>query len=723
METGKRRSRVLLKAVQGGSNHRRLELSEESEMSDCSCSNSPVPHSLKQHDPSDLPRPLKQYISSESLPSAHAHHSPSRQPRLHSSSKSLHSVSDAAPRPPANTLSSTKPHPLGWPSSQSHPDPNIISPAPLMSPCLLTQLSTKSAPTSPSDSRHSLCISEPEGAVVCDIATNMPSCAVSSKTAAGRDVNSQAKVEKRNEVTVRSKGVRRSLSQPTLTVPSIALPAKSRGKRHIFVSPMLSVMNGSTDSLPTLKYSVVQPCDREPPSPKPARPSKHHSKASKRQVHPEERTASKFSEDHIRLFQSPSSSESSTARRKPSLTESARSSAVSLTLGPLLTAGLRIGKTKSMAEGRWENAEEAQLESCFPDRHIRLSVVTWNMNERKELPGSLEDLLLPLHQNVAADMFVVGTQESSTSRKDWEVLIQKTLGPYYVLVQSSSIGVIYLSLFIRRDLIWFCSATSSASFATRPVTIIRTKGAVGLSFTLFGSSFLFITSHFTAGMHKVLERNADMQRIAANLSLREDATPNIAGSSRDVTNEFDYVFWFGDLNYRVDMDRQTANKCLVRSDIMSLLLKDQLTREMLQLHTFPGFSEQPIAFPPTYKFDLFTNRYDSSEKQRVPSWTDRILFKSRTGDGISGCGYASCKTLKCSDHKPVCGIFRVKLEPSHSMEGISGSIASFDREVYLRANKQRSTILAMAKATEQVDGRQRDATGRRPVASQFCTIL
>lgn len=505
METGKRRSRVLLKAVQGGSNHRRLELSEESEMSDCSCSSesetvdkhshhshthaktrgcsqpqtqspteegpvippfmslpfnervseqkdlkssfpavgspdltlphplavgspdqpsphtlkppkhtnpahtidpsdhtpvvphplnqhdlpdhtpldSPVPHSLRQHDPSDLPRPLKQYISSESLPSAHAHHSPSRQPRLHSSSKSLHSVSDAAPRPPANTLSSTKPHPLGWPSSQSHPDPNIISPAPLMSPCLLTQLSTKSAPTSPSDSRHSLCISEPEGAVVCDIATNMPSCAVSSKTAAGRDVNSQAKVEKRNEVTVRSKGVRRSLSQPTLTVPSIALPAKSRGKRHIFVSPMLSVMNGSTDSLPTLKYSVVQPCDREPPSPKPARLSKHHSKASKRQVHPEERTASKFSEDHIRLFQSPSSSESSTARRKPSLTESARSSAVSLTLGPLLTAGLRIGKTKSMAEGRWENAEEAQLESCFPDRHIRLSVVTWNMNERK----------------------------------------------------------------------------------------------------------------------------------------------------------------------------------------------------------------------------------------------------------------------------------------------------------------------------------------------------
>ena len=75
----------------------------------------------------------------------------------------------------------------------------------------------------------------------------------------------------------------------------------------------------------------------------------------------------------------------------------------------------------------------------------------------QELPNSLEDLLLPTDHKVAADMYVIGTQESTPSRKEWEVLIQKTLGPYFVLVQSVSIGVIYLNLFIRRDLIWFCS--------------------------------------------------------------------------------------------------------------------------------------------------------------------------------------------------------------------------------------------------------------------------
>lgn len=32
---------------------------------------------------------------------------------------------------------------------------------------------------------------------------------------------------------------------------------------------------------------------------------------------------------------------------------------------------------------------------------------------------------------------------------------------------------------------------------TRIVSHIKTKGALGVSFTFFGTSFLFITSHFT----------------------------------------------------------------------------------------------------------------------------------------------------------------------------------------------------------------------------------
>lgn len=58
-----------------------------------------------------------------------------------------------------------------------------------------------------------------------------------------------------------------------------------------------------------------------------------------------------------------------------------------------------------------------------------------------------------------------------------------------------------------------------SSFSTRPGTAFRTKGAVAISFSLFGSSILFITSHLTAHVEKVKERLQDVRRIIKSLDL------------------------------------------------------------------------------------------------------------------------------------------------------------------------------------------------------------
>lgn len=47
-------------------------------------------------------------------------------------------------------------------------------------------------------------------------------------------------------------------------------------------------------------------------------------------------------------------------------------------------------------------------------------------------------------------------------------------------------------------------------------------------------------------------------------------------------------------------------------------------------HAFQYVREAPITFCPTYKFDKYIADpfgYDSSEKRRVPAWTDRIFFR------------------------------------------------------------------------------------------------
>ena len=58
-----------------------------------------------------------------------------------------------------------------------------------------------------------------------------------------------------------------------------------------------------------------------------------------------------------------------------------------------------------------------------------------------------------------------------------------------------------------------------------------------------------------------------------------------------------------------------------------LFLQEQCRREMFAGRVFRYVREAPITFNPTYKFDKHTSNYDTSEKQRVPAWTDRIFFR------------------------------------------------------------------------------------------------
>lgn len=36
---------------------------------------------------------------------------------------------------------------------------------------------------------------------------------------------------------------------------------------------------------------------------------------------------------------------------------------------------------------------------------------------------------------------------------------------------------------------------------------------------------------------------------------------------------------------------------------------------------FYGYEEGPVLFRPTYRYDLGTDTYDTSEKLRIPAWT------------------------------------------------------------------------------------------------------
>lgn len=110
-------------------------------------------------------------------------------------------------------------------------------------------------------------------------------------------------------------------------------------------------------------------------------------------------------------------------------------------------------------------------------------------------------------------------------------------------------------------------------------------------------------------------------------------------------------------------------------DLEHLYENDQLNLQMVAGLSFPFYSEARIAFMPTYKFDLGTDTYDSSEKARIPAWTDRIL---RKGPNLRQLAY-NCAPLRFSDHRPVYAIFDCTV--SIVDEPVRDKIS---REVYLK---------------------------------------
>ena len=123
-------------------------------------------------------------------------------------------------------------------------------------------------------------------------------------------------------------------------------------------------------------------------------------------------------------------------------------------------------------------------------------------------------------------------------------------------------------------------------------------------------------------------------------------------------NQYDLVIFSGDLNYRINMEIEDCKKLLEVKDIETLLEKDQLyssikTKEI----ELDDFYEGQIHFLPTYKFQDGTSEYDYNE--RVPGWTDRILYRANNLSDIILCKYSAIFDAKTSDHKPVYAIFKI----------------------------------------------------------------
>uniref|UniRef100_A0A8C2GH56 phosphatidylinositol-3,4,5-trisphosphate 5-phosphatase n=1 Tax=Cyprinus carpio TaxID=7962 RepID=A0A8C2GH56_CYPCA len=231
------------------------------------------------------------------------------------------------------------------------------------------------------------------------------------------------------------------------------------------------------------------------------------------------------------------------------------------------------------------------------------------------------------------DIYVFGTQENSVCDKEWVETLRCALKDY----------------------------TETDYKPVRHAAAPRNKGAVGVSFMFNGTSFGFVNCHLTSGNEKIHRRNQNYLDILRQLSLGDKQL-----NSFDISLRFTHLFWFGDLNYRLDMDIQEILNYINRKEFEPLLKVDQLNLEREKNKVFLRFAEEEITYPPTYRYERGSRDTYVWQKQKatgmrtnVPSWCDRILWKSYPETHIVCNSYGCTDDIVTSDHSPVFGTFEV----------------------------------------------------------------
>lgn len=285
---------------------------------------------------------------------------------------------------------------------------------------------------------------------------------------------------------------------------------------------------------------------------------------------------------------------------------------------------------------------------------------TFNVNAGTPLRSlDLSEWLFPASLEKSPDIYAVGLQElielnagsilaADTSRpKVWAQFLQDQLNSQneqYLLLRTEAIASMCILFFVKNSCVQQVTEVSGSSKKTGLGGMTANKGACAVRFNYGATSFALVTSHLAAGVSATMERHNDFNTIMLGLTFTRNYS----------LSDHDHVIWFGDLNYRINLSNQQCRSMVEQNAFAELSRNDQLQEERSSRGgAFFGFEERQLNFPPTYKFDKGTSDYDTSEKQRIPSWTDRVLFRSYSDDKLEIDNYNAVMDVYVSDHKPV----------------------------------------------------------------------
>ncbi|XP_032757457.1 phosphatidylinositol 3,4,5-trisphosphate 5-phosphatase 1 [Rattus rattus] len=331
-------------------------------------------------------------------------------------------------------------------------------------------------------------------------------------------------------------------------------------------------------------------------------------------------------------------------------------------------------------------------EQSEPDM-ITIFIGTWNMGNAPP-PKKITSWFLSKGQGktrddsadyIPHDIYVIGTQEDPLGEKEWlEILrhsLQEVTSMTFKTVAIHTLWNIRIVVLAKPEHENRISHICTDNVKTGIANTLGNKGAVGVSFMFNGTSLGFVNSHLTSGSEKKLRRNQNYMNILRFLALGDKKL-----SPFNITHRFTHLFWLGDLNYRVELPTWEAEAIIQKikqQQYSDLLAHDQLLLERKEQKVFLHFEEEEITFAPTYRFErltrdkyAYTKQKATGMKYNLPSWCDRVLWKSYPLVHVVCQSYGSTSDIMTSDHSPVFATFEAGVTSQFVSKNGPGAVDS-----------------------------------------------